>query len=199
METLTGELFEGVSEQLEELRIQKTYDDSAVVVMEADTLVGLTRLKKLVLLGVDFEPSASSLMDDDDDENGNRRFRAHQAESSMEELQLVDTELAPAVWSCVQRLSNLRKLHLCENEIDKVEPDMFANLSQLELLDLSDNHITAVQDGSFAALRNLKVLDLSGNQLKSINYAALQGTTKTAAADTKFDEFELILNKMCLR
>ena len=114
-------------------------------------LLGLTRLKKLVLDDNKLTPAQISI-----------------TASQMPQLSLLSlrNNQFSNIPDSIGQLTQLRKLDLSKNELNRI-PDTIGLLSRLETLWLAGNHLSKLP-GAIEQLYQLKTLGLRGNQLSQL-------------------------------
>ncbi|XP_011144255.1 adhesion G protein-coupled receptor A3 isoform X1 [Harpegnathos saltator] len=131
--------------------IQLDLSKNAIYIIQPDTFVNLTNLKRL-----DLSKNKISFV-------GEGCFNGLE---NLERLDLSQNQISAIDSYAFKKLSNLKRLDLSGNKITALAPSLFHDLLALDRLKLSGNSLTTLIEGTFHGLRMLKQLDLSNNPWK---------------------------------
>ncbi|XP_014474409.1 PREDICTED: adhesion G protein-coupled receptor A3 [Dinoponera quadriceps] len=128
--------------------IQLDLSKNAIYVIQPDTFVNLTNLKRLDLS----KNKINSI--------GEGCFNGLE---NLERLDLSQNQISTIDSYAFRKLSNLKRLDLSGNKITALAPSLFHDLLALDRLKLSGNGLITLKEGTFHGLKMLKQLDLSNN------------------------------------
>lgn len=137
------------SKTIEELYL----NDIPLTYIKQESLVGLSRLKKLSLVN-------------------NKWFYTLNRNGPLilEQLIVLNASNCHITIVDVTRFPKLEILNLSHNDIFKIDEETFKNNSKLYNIDLSNNLINSIEPDSFAATGKLAYLNLAENKIKNLNW-----------------------------